>query len=342
MSLAGARARLASVPSTSTKRAYSILSKPGGGRFAIAAKVSKAIGTPGSSTTTTTTHTRSEGSDKASSKEILASKPQASSGDEQADRLTVTESKAKAATTTPSSSSDKNDSLSVSASTTTATRDSPSSQPSKPIIPALEPHPKPTKEAISLHNFFSLHRPLLLLPIHATQPLFTTPSLEGTIFEGIKSTRGSSESKITSSSHNDVADVRHDTVKEGARVPKVEVDLATGRPMAPMESSSLFQPAEDGIPEADADAARLLGRSYVLSRIGSVVDWQATLGRLGDSAAKQEMEGIKAVGVQAGLQAEADRVRMDSVKRKRKRKMNKHIYKKRRKRERAQRRRLGK
>lgn len=103
------------------------------------------------------------------------------------------------------------------------------------------------------------------------------------------------------------------------------------------------QLGDEDVTEGDADAARLLARSYVLSRIGSVVDWQTTLGRLGDHAAKEDLAEIKAAGDHSEAVAAAEeQVRMDSVKRKRKRKMNKHIYKKRRKRERAQRRRLGK
>lgn len=324
MSLAGARARLASVPKAPTRRAYSILSKPGGGRFSIAAKVSKAIGSPGSSTTT---NPKSEGSDKASAKEILVSNAQAPIGDEQADKLTIVESKSKAissSSVTSPTSSDKEPSLQSSA----TPNDTPSintTQSSKPLAYVLEPHPKPTKEAVSLHNFFSLHRPLLLLPIHATQPIFTSPTVEGTIFEGIKTRADVSESQHISDSHGDLVTARREAVKGGARVPKLEVDMGSGRPLPTLDASSANQLIEDDNPEADADAARLLGRSYVLSRIGSVVDWQATLGRLGDFTAKEEVEGIKAAGVQSSLEAEANQVRMDSVKRKRKKKMNKHM-----------------
>ena len=328
MSLAGARARLASVPTASTRRTYSILSKPGGGRFSIAAKVPKAVGTPGSGTTTNTPNSKSEPSDKVSTKEILVTKAQTLSGDEQADKLTVSELKTKAALSTITNTSSSSDKDASPTSTATATNDSSfsnSTQSSKSFAHALEPHPKPTKEALSLHNFFSLHRPLLLLPIHATQPIFTSPSIEGTILQGMKMSHDVTEMEQNPNSERDLVAARREAVKDGARVPRFEVDLASGRPIPYVDDSSINQLAEEDIPEADADAARLLGRSYVLSRIGGVVDWQTTLGRLGDSAAKEEMAGIKAAGVQCGVEAEASRVRMDSVKRKRKRKMNKHM-----------------
>lgn len=86
------------------------------------------------------------------------------------------------------------------------------------------------------------------------------------------------------------------------------------------------QLGDEDVTEGDADAARLLARSYVLSRIGSVVDWQTTLGRLGDHAAKEDLAEIKAAGDHSEAVAAAEeQVRMDSVKRKRKRKMNKHM-----------------
>ncbi|KAG8931792.1 hypothetical protein FRC02_002146 [Tulasnella sp. 418] len=74
--------------------------------------------------------------------------------------------------------------------------------------------------------------------------------------------------------------------------------------------------------DADIHAARLLARSMVIQKIGSVMDWADVTAKLG---IPNDMV-----------------IEMDSTKRKRKKKMTKHRYKKRRKLQRAERRRLGK
>lgn len=308
------------------------MSKGSIGRFITAAKVPKALATPGSSTITNPTNADSERQVDASTKGSLTSKAKAPMGDEPAEELTVTESKAKAALSnnpTQSSSSDKDSPVSSSASTTTATNDT-LPQSSKSFVNLIEPHPRPTKETTSLHSFFSLHRPLLLLPIHATQPLFASHSVDGTILDGIRTTRYSYEDMEKSeSSRNTATKVAMPTKKgaHGTNIPRFEVELGSGQPTMSVDGTSIHvQIGEDDVPEADADAARLLGRSYVLSRISSAVDWQATLGRLGDHVAKEELAGIKAAGKHSEAQAAAaEEMHMDSVKRKRKRKMNKHM-----------------
>ena len=86
--------------------------------------------------------------------------------------------------------------------------------------------------------------------------------------------------------------------------------LFESAPQPTMEPTPVQVPGEDGLtfshddPEGDINAARLLARSLVIHRVGSVIDWSDTLKKLG---------------------AESDLVvNMDSVKRKRRKKMNKH------------------
>ena len=118
---------------------------------------------------------------------------------------------------------------------------------------------------------------------------------------------------------------------DASKAPRFEVELGSGQPIASIDGTPLHaQAGEEAATGADADAdanaARLLGRSYVLSQLGNAVDWQTTLGQLGDQVAKEEIAGIRAVGEQCEVAAvAAEHVRMDSVKRKRRRKMNKHM-----------------
>jgi hypothetical protein len=148
--------------------------------------------------------------------------------------------------------------------------------------------------------------------------------------DGIRTTRHSSEDiEKSEGSHKAGAKVAMPAGKaaHGTSIPRFEVELGSGRPIMSIDGTSIHvQIGDEDVPEADADAARLLGRSYVLSRISSAVDWQATLGRLGDHVAKEELAGIKAAGEYCEAEAAAaEQVHMDSVKRKRKRKMNKHM-----------------
>jgi hypothetical protein len=88
---------------------------------------------------------------------------------------------------------------------------------------------------------------------------------------------------------------------------------------------------EEDVHEQDANTSRLLGSTYTFNRIGSFVDWQHVLKRLGDVEAATQVEEIRLAAAEATTEAESWNVTMDSVKRKRKKKMNKHIFKKRRK-----------
>lgn len=72
-------------------------------------------------------------------------------------------------------------------------------------------------------------------------------------------------------------------------------------------------------PDSDADAARLLARAMVSTRVGAALSWEDTLKRLGLDESKGRVEEVTLA------QAEFD-AWMDSTKRKRRKKMKKHKY----------------
>lgn len=132
-------------------------------------------------------------------------------------------------------------------------------------------HPQVNSHDLKLHQFLSLHRPLLTI----SQPT-------SSIFES------------SPSPFSFPPTVNADTAKYGT------ID-------DPPEAS----------PESDADAARLLARALVTSKVSAALAWEDTLRRLGLDETKGRAEEV----VQA--QAELD-MYMDSTKRKRRKKMKKH------------------
>ncbi|PVF94846.1 hypothetical protein CPB86DRAFT_764984 [Serendipita vermifera] len=351
---------------TTARRAYSILAKSGSGRFLTTSKPPKALATtstPGSSTSAkTNSHQRdAESSIETSSSTNVAAKTKADESsitDESQSSESmingVGDGLAQRSGSSNTSRSDNSFDKESNTSSASVASDSSSSlsQSTTARFDGHEtplPHPRPTQETVSLHSFFSLHRPLLLLPMHASLPIFNSISTTGTILDDPKydkdtlsgSKAVSEEGKNGKKGDHASADSKSSIAKPAR--PAFEVELGSGRPLLPNDGSFLqMQVEEEDMPEVDADAARLLGRSYVVNTLGSFVDWQNVLKTLGDSQARQEVDGIKAVAETSAEKAEDSGVVMDSVKRKRKKKMNKHIYKKRRKRERAQRRKLGK
>ncbi|KAH7889561.1 hypothetical protein F5I97DRAFT_1934445 [Phlebopus sp. FC_14] len=105
-------------------------------------------------------------------------------------------------------------------------------------------HPSVSSKDYKLHQFFSLHRPLLLL----SQP-------SSIIFDSVDPFTP----LFPVSKHQDDG--------QSHAVPFGTID-------DPPESS----------PEADADAARQLAHTLVMNRVASAMDWQNTLSRLGLSA----------------------------------------------------------
>lgn len=102
-------------------------------------------------------------------------------------------------------------------------------------------HPAISAQDYKLHQFFSLHRPLLL---HAQPPsaIFESPEQPLDLFAP-----SSSASKVS---------------------------------QTPVHLTTLDDPPEAS-PEADADAARQLARALVMNRVGGTVSWEGTLTKLG-------------------------------------------------------------
>lgn len=115
-------------------------------------------------------------------------------------------------------------------------------------------HPTVSSQDFNLHQFFSLHRPLLLL----SQP----PS---TIFE---------------SAPQDVS-----LFQLSEEMSKTQ--LQSGK------FPTLDEPPESSF-ETDADAARQLGHALVMNRVGGLVSWQNTLAKLGLGGETAEGSAVNA------------------------------------------------
>ncbi|EIW84934.1 hypothetical protein CONPUDRAFT_141735 [Coniophora puteana RWD-64-598 SS2] len=117
-----------------------------------------------------------------------------------------------------------------------------SHQPQQLVIP---PHISLSMNDLKTHQFFSLHRPMLLLQ-QPTSMVFDSPDPSIPLFGN-----SPKEQKLAQDLH----------------------------------SSSLFGEIPESSVESDADTARQLAHSMVLNRVGNAMSWQETLQRLGlDSA----------------------------------------------------------
>ncbi len=215
-----------------SRRAYSVFTKPGGGRYFNSAKPSKVVAQ---------TTAASKNKDTSSTTEVS------------------------------SSSSGKDD---VGTSPSPVVPDAPSlvhlSLPLATVAPPV--HPPVNPQDLKLHQFFSLHRPLLTV----SQPI-------SSLFE---------------------------STSQGFNWPPASTTEATG-------SFNTIDDPPEASPEADADAARLLARAFVVSRVGASLAWEDTLRRLGLDVTEGRAEEVRLA------QAEYE-VLMDSTKRKRRKKMKKH------------------
>ncbi|TEB25916.1 hypothetical protein FA13DRAFT_1713574 [Coprinellus micaceus] len=142
------------------------------------------------------------------------------------------------------------------------------------------PHPTPSSSDFKLHQFFSLHRPLLLLN---NPPSMFTP---GPSFQAILS-----------------------GPKPAQAQEKVPISVFDDYPT-------------EAHLDADAIAARQLGRALAMSRLGSATAWETTLKHLGLDPAK-EPERVELQG-QMDKDWEDVQILLDSTKRKRRKKMKKH------------------
>ena len=124
---------------------------------------------------------------------------------------------------------------------------------------------------LKLHQFFSLHRPLLSIGYPGSS-IFDTSS------------------------------------QPFAFPPETRAETA--------HSGTIDDPPEAS-PESDADAARQLARALVVNKVGSAMQWEEALRKLGLDETTRRAEEVSLA------EAEFD-MYMDSTKRKRRRKMKKH------------------
>ncbi|KAF9440327.1 hypothetical protein P691DRAFT_688038 [Macrolepiota fuliginosa MF-IS2] len=153
----------------------------------------------------------------------------------------------------------------------------------------LSPHPIVNSKDFKIHQFFSLHRPLLL--ISNPSSIFTSPPTGAPLFR----------SPVVSSAADGSTD----------RLPP--------SPFTNLNLDGTFAGAAVGV-DGDAEAARQLHHAMTMSRVGSVVSWEDTLRTLGLDVSKD----AERVQLQEQWDKEWEEVMMDSVKRKRRKKMKKH------------------
>jgi hypothetical protein len=156
--------------------------------------------------------------------------------------------------------------------------------------PRISSHPTVSAHDYKLHQFFSLHRPLLLLS-YPTSTIFETSHLPTSELFALSGTKAGSASALD---------------------PPLP---------SPAHLGTLDDPPEAS-PEADADAARQFARALVMNRVGGTIAWEDTLRRLGIDVDKDEGR----IKLKERLDRELQEVRLDSTKRKRRKKMKKHKY----------------
>lgn len=148
--------------------------------------------------------------------------------------------------------------------------------PPEQSSPRLPLHPSFSSRTYPLHQIFAMHRPLLTV----SQP--TT-----TLFESLN---GPTSDKPFASR----------TAEEDPH-PQQQLSGAL---------------SEEAVVDADADAARQLSRALAINHLGSAIDWEETLMRLGDPEALRAQE-------QQRFENDSF-IELDSTKRKRRKKMTKH------------------
>ncbi|KAF5357763.1 hypothetical protein D9756_001322 [Leucocoprinus leucothites] len=153
----------------------------------------------------------------------------------------------------------------------------------------LSPHPTVNSKDFKIHQFFSLHRPLLL--ISNPPSIFESPPADTPLFRSLTSL--SSE------------------VKNEDRLPP--------SPFTSLNLDGTYGGAVSGV-DGDAEAARQLHHTMTMSRIGATVGWEETLKALGIDVSKD----AERVMLQEQWDKEWEEVMMDSTKRKKKKKMKKH------------------
>jgi hypothetical protein len=183
----------------------------------------------------------------------------------------------------------------------------PSSPVLSPVLPPasfpqtaedLEQLLSPSRDTVALHSFFSLHRPMLLLPVHpAPASLFNA---------------------LSSSEPEAIEDDTPPVLGLNSREP--QVFMATGELISPGIPAQLKREQEETQrqqaameeSEREAEAARWLTRSLFVHRVGGAMAWAEQLKAWGDAQANKVVQAVEEI------------VQTDSTKRKRRRKMSKH------------------
>ncbi|KAJ6502326.1 hypothetical protein C8R45DRAFT_1209903 [Mycena sanguinolenta] len=164
-------------------------------------------------------------------------------------------------------------------------------------VPHPHPHPSPDPEAFKLHQFFSLHRPLLLL--HDPAAILASPPPNVPLFP--QAAPASATTEQWSWSWDD-----------GSGVTALPHEMGAAGGMTKHQQM-----------ESDAEAARQLTRALTMARAGATVAWDETLRRLG-----MDVDGAAQDLRAAEWNQEWEDILADSVKRKRKKKMKKHKLRK--------------
>ncbi|CAL1705142.1 unnamed protein product [Somion occarium] len=203
-------------PPPAARRAYSVFSKPGGGRYFNSAKPSKVV-----------------------AQSATNNKPKADTNDGSSEDVGSSQ--------TPNGNSSQLNAAE-------AQQGQSFSSLSFPMTNAIpQPHPPINPQDLRVHQFFSLHRPLLTI----SQPTVS-------IFESMPFANFPPQTPKISEN-------------EGDRI----------------GMGSMFDDPPEASAESDADAARQLARALVVNRVGASLAWEDTLRRLGLDPAEGRVEEVK-------------------------------------------------
>jgi hypothetical protein len=154
----------------------------------------------------------------------------------------------------------------------------------------LGPHPNVNAKDFKIHQFFSLHRPLLL--ISNPQTVFTPPSNSTPLFRS--------------------------SILDSVGAEKIDGDRLPPAPSGVLNLDGTY--GYNANVDEDAETARQLHYAMTMHRVASVATWEETLKNMGLDVS-QDAERVQ---LREQMDKEWEEVMMDSVKRKRKKKMKKH------------------
>lgn len=267
-----------------TRRQYSSFfsSKPGGGRYFNSAKPPKSVvpnGRSGTNPSNSSTTPKTTSQASAESSESLQDSTNLSGGNGSASNRS-NQMRSTKGDEAPTSAAPPTTSNPLATKATPPMIQSNTHHASHPVVSAKD---------FKLHQFFSLHRPLLLLS--DPPAIFQSAPSTGPLF-----TRNTPGPIAASDALNDPHSL-----------------LFTGQATSPDDTV-------DASIDADAEAARQLTRALTMSRAGSTIDWENTLKTLGLDVSMEKDR----VDLKEQMDREWEDVLMDSTQRKRRKKMKKH------------------